>query len=287
MEAYLNGIFLPKEEVRISPDDRGFLFADGLYEYIRSYRGRLFRLEDHIRRLNYGAEQMRFTTTDFSFLGEIAEKLLTLNALNSAEASVYFQVTRGVAPRRHAFPLPAPGLTVYGTVSTFDESGAARKRKSGIRAITVADCRWARCDIKATGLTANILANQRAVDEDAAEAIFVRDGVMLEGSHTNFMAVLDNILVTAPLSNYILGGITRKAILEICRKENIIVAERPIFEEESCLASEMMVVGSSTEITPVIALDGQPVGDGQPGPMTRLLQHAFTREIENLGERSL
>ena len=282
MQAYYNGVFLPKEEIRISPDDRGFLFADGLYEYVRSYQGKLFRFDDHIRRLNYGAQQLGFTTTDFSYLRKIAEELLAVNSLLSKEASVYFQITRGIATRRHAFPLPSPELTVYGTVAIFDEVGAAQKRQKGIRAITVADFRWARCDIKVTGLTANILASQRAVEEKAAEAIFVRDGVMLEGSHTNFMALLDNTLVTAPLSNYILGGITRKVILEICRKEQIKVAERPIFEQESHLATEMMVVGSSTEITPVIALNGQPVGSGQPGPVTRLLQEAFAHEIANL-----
>ena len=282
MQAYYNGIFLPKEEIRISPDDRGFLFADGIYDYIRSYRGRLFRLDDHIRRLSYGAGQLRFSTTDFSYLSEIAARLLTDNDLDAAEAAVYFQITRGVAPRRHAFPLPSPELTVYGTVSVFDEVNAQKKRDKGIRAITVTDSRWARCDIKTTGLTANILANQRAVEENAAEAIFVRDGVMIEGSHTNFMAVLDDTLVTAPLSNYILGGITRKVVLEICRRENIPVAERPIFEQEAGLASEMMVVGSSTEITPIIDLNGHPVGGGKPGPVARLLQKAFAREIENL-----
>lgn len=282
MQAYYNGIFLPKEEIRISPDDRGFLFADGIYDYIRSYRGRLFRLHDHIRRLNYGAGQLRFSTTDFAYLAEVAAKLLIENGLDAAEAAVYFQITRGVAPRRHAFPLPSPELTVYGTVSVFNEVGAQKKRVQGIRAITVADSRWARCDIKTTGLTANILACQRAVEENAAEAIFVRDGVMIEGSHTNFMAVLGDILVTAPLSNYILGGITRKVVLEICRRENIPVAERPIFEQEGRLASEMMVVGSSTEITPVIDLNGHPVGSGKPGPVAILLQKAFAREIENL-----
>lgn len=281
IQAYYNGSFLPKEQVRISPDDRGFLFADGLYEFIRSYKGRLFRLEDHLRRLHYGAEQLRLPATDFSYLGGIAQKLLALNALDATEASVYFQVTRGAAPRRHAFPLPSPELTVYGSVAVFDEAGAAQKRQEGIRAVTVTDCRWTRCDIKTTGLTANILASQKAVEEGAGEAIFVRDGVMIEGSHTNFMAVLDNVLVTAPLSNYILGGITRKVVLEICRKENIAVSERPIFEEEGRLASEMMVVGSSTEITPVIALDGKPVGGGQPGPFARRLQRAFAREIGN------
>ena len=279
MQAYLNGVFLAKEEIRISPDDRGFLFADGIYEYIRSYRGRLFRLQDHLQRLSYGATQLRLATSDFSYLSEIAEKLLEYNGLSRSEASVYFQVSRGVAPRRHAFPQPSPQLTVYGTVSLFDAAGALRKQEKGIDAITVSDCRWARCDIKTTGLTANVLANQSATEAGAAEAIFVRDGVLLEGSHTNFMAVLNDVLVTAPLSNYILGGITRKVVLEICRKERIAVAERPILEQEKSHASEMMVVGSSTEITPVVSLNGQPVGSGKPGPIAVLLQQAFLREI--------
>ena len=282
MIAYYNDNYLEKETIRISPDDRGFLFADGLYEVIRSYRGRLFRARDHIDRLNYGARQLRLEQTDFSRLEGVARELIERNDLTCAEATVYFQVTRGAAKRTHAFPDPAPGPTLYAAASTFDTTKLTAALQHGISAITVPDTRWARCDMKTTALTANVLANQRAKENGAGEAIFIRDGVLLEGTHANFMAVFDKVLVTAPLSNYILGGITRKVVLEICAKLGITVEQRPIFEKDRHLASEMMIVGTTTEVSPVVRLDGQPVGDGQPGPVARTLQKAFAEEIDRL-----
>lgn len=283
MLAYWNGNLVDKEEIRLSPDDRGFLFADAIYDYIMSYQGRLFRLDDHIQRLGYGARQLRYQQADFSALADVAAELIERNGLAEADASVYFQVTRGAAPRKHAFPSPAPELAVYGCVAVVDLAGNRNKQQAGIAAITVADTRWTRCDIKTTSLTANVLANQRAHEADCGEAIFVRDGVLLEGTHSNFMAVIDGVLTTFPLSNYILGGITRKVVLEICRREGIAWAERPVFELDALRASEMLVTGSSTEITPIISLDGRPVGNGQPGPVCRRLQQLFLREIEATG----
>lgn len=275
MIAYFNGIFLEKEDIRISPDDRGFLFADGLYEVIRSYKGKFLRAKDHIDRLNFGAVHLRLSKTDFSEVEGIAQELIRQNGLTSGSATVYFQVTRGVARRSHAFPDPATGLTLYATASRLDEKKAREKQEQGIHAITVPDIRWARCDMKTTSLTANVLANQAAIENGASEAVFIRDGVMLEGSHSNFMAVFDQKLVTAPLSNYILPGITRKIVLELCKKENIRVEERPIFEKDIHLASEMMIVGTTVEITPIVKLNHAMFRDGVPGPVARRLQAAF------------
>jgi D-alanine transaminase len=129
--------------------------------------------------------------------------------------------------------------------------------------------------MKTTGLTANVLANQQAAENGAAEAIFVRDGVLMEGTHSNFMAVFDNIVTTAPLSNYILGGITRETVLEICQKSDILTSESPIYENRIHLASELMITGTTTEITPIVALNGRPVGNGKPGPTARALQTAY------------
>jgi D-alanine transaminase len=280
MIAYFNGKFINKEEIRISPDDRGFLFADGLYEVIRCYKGRLFRLKDHIRRLNYGTAQLNLAQSDFTPLETVTRELISRNKLMNADATVYLQVTRGVAKRSHPFPDPAPELTVYAAISPFDPAKVIQQRQVGISTITVPDIRWARCDIKTVGLTANVLANQRAVESGAEEAIFIRDGVMVEGSHSNFMAVFDDVLVTAPLSNYILGGITRQVVVEICRRERINLEQRPIFEKDAHKASEMMILGTTTEITPIVQLDGRPVGNGTPGPAARFLQVAFNREIE-------
>lgn len=279
MIAYFNSTYMPKEEVRISPDDRGFLFADGLYEVIRCYRGRLFKAEDHIARLNYGARHLRLSTVDFSYLIEVASELLKRNGLTNQDATVYFQVTRGAAKRTHAFPVDRPPLTVYGMANAFDQDAMLKKMDSGIAAITLPDQRWARCDMKTVGLTANVLANQAAHEAGAQEAILVRDGVLIEGTHSNFMAVFNNTLVTAPASNYILSGITRKAVLELCARHGIACELRPIFASDFAQAEEAMIVGTTVEVTPVCTMDGRPVGNGRPGPVARQLQVLFGSEV--------
>lgn len=282
MIVYFNEQFMEKKAVHISPDDRGFLFADSLYEVIRSYKGAFFRAQEHLSRLGYGATHLKLGRTDFSALEEIARELVEKNNLEEKDAVVYFQVTRGVAKRSHAFPLPAPCPTIYASISKFDPGPADKDRETGIHVITIADTRWARCDMKTTALTPNILANQAAVEKGAKEAIFVRDGVMLEGSHSNFAAVFDNVLVTAPLSNYILGGITRQFVMELCARENIRVEERPIFEQDIHLATEMMILGTTTEVTPIVRINNTIFRNGKPGPVARALQMAYTREIAGL-----
>ncbi|HCY84712.1 MAG TPA: D-alanine aminotransferase Dat [Desulfobacteraceae bacterium] len=274
MIAYFNGEYCPKESIAISPDDRGFLFADGLYEVIRAYRGRLFRAEDHLERLKAGARSLNLTVQDFAHLKQVAQKLLVKNGLN-ADATVYFQVTRGAAPRGHAFPDPKVEPTVYGIAAPFDPGPGLKKQETGVPVILVPDQRWARCDLKTCGLTANVLANQRAKESGAGEALFVRDGVILEGTHSNFMAVVDNRLVTAPASNHILHGITRKLVLELAHAEGIPVWEAPVFEADRHKISEAFITGTTTEITPVTAIDSTPVGEGEPGPVTRTLQNAL------------
>ncbi|MEA1968559.1 MAG: aminotransferase class IV [Thermodesulfobacteriota bacterium] len=282
MIAYFNGTFIAKEDISISPDDRGFLFGDGLYEVIRSYHGHLFGAKDHIKRLNYGATHLKLSRTDFSWLEVIARELISINNFTSREATVYIQVTRGVAVRTHAFPTTATDLTIYMTASKLDTKKTCKNQEHGIHAITVPDIRWARCDLKTTALTPNVLANQMAVEKQAGEAIFIRDGVLLEGSHSNFMAVFNNVLVTAPLSNYILGGITRKFVLELCKQENIQVEERPIFEKDIHMASELMIVGTTVEVTPIVKLNETIFNNREPGPVTRTLQSAFCRKLKDL-----
>lgn len=279
MIAYLNNTYMNKDDMRISPDDRGFLFADGVYEVIRSYGGRLFRAQEHLERLNYGAAHLRLPITDFDYLAEVAGELLQKNNLEKSDATVYFQVTRGAARRSHAFPSPQPPLTVYATASPFNSASSRKKMQQGITAITVADQRWSRCDMKTIGLTANVLANQLAQEAGAQEAILVRDGVMLEGTHSNFMAVFGDTIVTAPASNYILSGITRMTILELCAEQGLKLELRPVFTQDINQAAEAFVVGTTVEVTPICQLDGKPVGSGQPGPMTKRLQQALTDRI--------
>jgi D-alanine transaminase len=229
MIVYFNGAYRPKDEVRLSPDDRGFLFGDGIYEVARTYGGKLFALDRHLERLRYSLEQIRITGVDLKQIETVARELLSRNQLERRDAVVYFQVTRGAAPRTHAFPNPAVGATIYGyaapIVPKFDPV-------KGVVAITVPDTRWARCDIKSVSLLPNCLANQQAAEAGAFEALFVRDGVVLEGSHTSLFAVLGGEVRTAPLTNYVLPGITRAVVLELCREQGIPARETPVFLHE-------------------------------------------------------
>ena len=271
--AYLCGNYLPRKQVAISPDDRGFLFADGLYEVMRSYDGRIFRALDHISRLNFGALELRFNQTDFAHLIEVAEKLIRDNDLTRGDALIYIQVTRGAAPRQHRFPPGDTPLTVYASarafVSKFDE------QQNGINVIFVPDLRWARTNIKTVGLLPNVLAHQEALERHASEAVFIRDGFLMEGTHSNIFAVKSGEVITPPLSNHILNGITRRAVLELCNELSIPAAEGPISESEASQADELFITGTTVEITPVVSLDGQPIGSGAPGAVTRRLHDAF------------
>jgi len=282
MIAYFNGRYLPEEDIRISPEDRGFVFADALYEVIRTYEGRLFETQAHWARLSYGAKALRFNRTDFNDLTEVAETLLRENGLTQGDATVYVQVTRGQAPRSHAFPPQETPLTLYASARPFFPKGFA---SDGVSVILVSDQRWARCDIKTVGLTANVLAQQQAQDHGAYEALFVRDGAVLEGTHTNLFTVFDGTVVTPPRTNYILGGITRQVILGLCKELSIPAVESPVFESRLMEADEIMVVGTTTEITPVLRVNRQKLRSGAPGEITRRLWKAFREKAASTYER--
>ncbi|HLO77639.1 MAG TPA: aminotransferase class IV [Magnetospirillum sp.] len=278
MLCYWNGQYVPREAVSISPDDRGFLFADGLYDVVRAYDGHLFRLADHLERLARGARALAFRRTDFAELAEVASTLLLRNDLLNGDATFYVQVTRGAAPRSHAFPSAETPLTVYATVKPFTPLPA--KAENGVAVISVPDMRWRLCSIKTTALTWNVMANQRAKEAGVEEAMFFRDGKLTEGSHTNVLIVRDGAVVSPVADESILDGITRRAVLELCRAEGIAVVERDVSQEEVAeQADEVMLVGTTTEVMPVIALDGRPVGGGAPGPVTRRLQQLFRGEV--------
>jgi D-alanine transaminase len=273
MISYLNGDYLPHDEIRISPDDRGFLFSDGLYEVIRSYSGALFQAESHLDRLSYGAKALRYKVVDFHYLADVANRLIRDNGLIQGDALVYFQVTRGAAPRSHQFPSQDTPLTVYAKAMPF--SARREEQEQGINVILVPDQRWARCDIKTVSLLANTLAHQKASETNAQEALFVRDGVVLEGTRSNLFAVFNDILVTPPRTNYMLGGITRQVVLDLCHKHSISCQERTILASELDEAEELMITGTTAEITPIVRINGAPAGSGSPGRLTMELQKVF------------
>lgn len=274
MLVYLNGDYVPLEEARISVEDRGFLFADGLYEVIRVYRGRLFLMEEHIARLKRGLEAVRIRFDGADELPEIARRLVDENGLADGDATVYVQVTRGAAPRAHAFPAPPIPPTVYVAARAF-RPHPPEYLENGVAAITVPDTRWARCDIKSVSLLPNVLANQRAKEAGVFEAVFVRDGVLIEGSHANLLGVVDGVVVTYPECNYILPGITRALVLKLARELGIPVREAPIHIDSLSEVQELFLSGTTTEVMPITLLDGRPIGDGRPGPITRRLSSAF------------
>src|SRR5688572_9569692 len=262
---YLNGEFLPNTEARVSVDDRGFLFADGIYEVSPAYSGRFFRLDKHMERLKRGLAELRIAF-DPSGLPGVHERLLGDNELDEREvAYVYVQITRGVAPRGHAFPDPAVSPTVYAFAREFKRAPRAQW-EDGFAAVTVPDRRWARVDVKTIGLLPNVLAQQAAVEAGVSDALLVKDGIAIEGAHSNFFGVIGGTLVTHPTSNVILPGITRAYVLELARELDVPVEERPIQLEELWHAEEAFFTGTTTEIRPTVKVDGRVIGNGRPGP---------------------
>ncbi len=274
MIVYLNGEYLPLARAGISPLDRGFLFGDGVYEVIPAFDGVLFLLEAHLTRLSRSLQAIRL---DDPLPGgqwrPLLERLLALNP--GDDRSIYLQITRGVAARDHAFP-QAGTPTVFAMVTPIkavDAIGAG----PGVQAITLPDARWARCDIKAVALLANVLVRQQAVERGAAEAILLRDGQVTEGAASNVFAVCGGTLRTPALSTAILPGVTRAFLLALFRDGQMACVEGPISEPELRTADEIWLSSSTKELLPVLQLDGQPVGSGTPGPLWQRARDLYQR----------
>ena len=267
---YLNGEYLPLAEAKVSVLDRGFLFGDGVYEVIPAYKGRLFRLEDHIVRLNNSLREIRLELVK----SEVEWQAIFQPMLDSnKDQYIYLQVTRGYAAKRdHGFPEQVVP-TVFAMCSEIKPFAG---RMTGVKAVTLDDIRWQMCHVKAITLLANILLRQQALDQDCAEAILVRNGYVNEGAASNLFAVIDGELITPPKNHEILPGITRDVILELAEANQIPYREDVIALEALQNATEVWVTSSTREIVPIIELDGQRVGNGKPGPvfqkMDQLLQ---------------
>ncbi len=279
---YLNGEIVDERDATISVNDRGFVFADGIYEVIRVFGGKPFELDRHLDRLERSAAAIRLTLEPSAEeIGRIAEDLLIRERAD--EASIYVQVTRGEAPRSHAIPKSSTPTTLVAIRPPL--APAAELLKNGGAAITVQDDRWARCDVKVIGLTANVLARSRAVDAGAFEAIFVRDGYVTDAASCNVFAIFGATVMTAPCTNYILWGITREVVLELAREDGIDVSETSFRADELREADEIFVTGTSSGIVPVVTLDGAAVGSGRVGPVTRRLMELY--ELRTAGPEAL
>ena len=228
MIVYINGKFVPLEEAKVSPFDRGFLFADGVYEAMRTYNGKLFRVEYHLQRLKRSLNAIELSYNVTGELETVIYELINKNNI-TGEAFIYLQITRGVSiPRTHKFP-KSQSPTVFITANGLNDQ--PEKRTNGVKVITDEDLRWLRCNIKSLVLLPAVLSKQKAVDAGVEEAILIRNGLITEGTHTNFFAVKNKVVYTAPESNFILSGITRKVVLQLCNELDIKVKEEFIKEE--------------------------------------------------------
>ncbi|GAB4286427.1 MAG: aminotransferase class IV [Ignavibacteriaceae bacterium] len=277
MISYFNGNYLPVEEIKISPYDRGFMFADGVYEVCRTYKKKFFMIKDHLERLERNLQLLNINFSAAEELESVGQELINLNN-PEGEVTFYIQITRGTAyPRTHRYP---DGMTptVFATLNPVAER--KHELKKGISVITTEDIRWRRCDIKSISILASVIAAKNAELKNAEETLWIKNGRILEGTHTNFIGIKNQAVYTAPLSESILPGITRKVIKEICRKSGIDFIEENIKLNEIENFDEFAITGTTTEITPVIKINDTLIGNGVPGIMTRKLQDLFYKFTE-------
>jgi D-alanine transaminase len=267
---YLNGKFLPKDQATVNVEDRGFLYADGVYEVVRYYGGKPLAMGAHVDRLRHSLGAVRIALpADFEKLPAISEELIRRNS--APEASMYWQVTRGVAPRKHAFPPASTPPTVL-AMHYADKPLVRSGPPVSLKAIVRPDHRWWHCEIKAISLLANVLDAQAAVDAGCQEAILERDGVITEGTHRTVMIARQGKALTYPLDGRILDSITRRIAIDLARTVGLTIDEVRYNRAELDAADEVIALGSTTEVASIVEVDGKPVGNGKPGPIaTRLL----------------
>ncbi len=271
---YLDGRFVPEAEARISPLDRGFLFADAIYEVVRYWRGRPYHLEAHVERMREGLAAIRIKASP-DFFPEAGRRLLQENGLADKDAFVYAQVSRGAAPRYHAFPPEGTPPTVFAFAREVDPPPPAE----GSKVILLTDERWGRCDIKSVMLLPNVLAAQKAREAGAIDAVLVRDGFALEATKANVFIVAKGVLRTAPNGPRILPGVTRTATIDAARRLGLTVEERAFTIEELCSAPEAFLASTTIWTQPIVAVEDRVIGSGKPGPVARMLKEALVAEF--------
>lgn len=278
--AYVDGRYVPHNRAAVSIDDRGYQFADGVYEVIAISGGKLVDGPRHMERLHRSLKELRinWTMTDaalLAILGELARR----NGVT--DGSVYFQISRGVARRDHAFPAKAEPVLVA-TAKRMDFAQVAKRQAGGIAVITTPDIRWGRCDIKSISLLPNILAKQSAREQGAYEAILVDEqGYVTEGSSANAWIVdRDGNLVTRKASNEILNGITRLALMDRAAERQIRIIERPFTVDELKAAKEAFITSTTSFVMPIVSVDGHKLGEGKPGPLALTLIDAYRDQMK-------
>ena len=276
--AYVDGRYRPHAEAGVHIEDRGFQFADGVYEYFAVFGGRLADAEGHFERLWRSLSELRIDPpmSEAALLIVLHE---TIRRNRFKDGAVYLQITRGVAPRDHPIPNPAPSPTVVVTAKPVDYAEAEAKARNGIKVLTQPDNRWGRCDIKTVGLLPNALAKTAAREAGAYEAWLVDElGFVTEGASTNAWIVdADGVLRTRDTNANILRGVTRKTLLTLASEAGIEVSQRPFTVAEARAAKEAFITAASTFVMPVVAVDGAVIGNGQPGPVSERLRALYVR----------
>ena len=271
--AYLNGNWLALEHAQVSVLDRGFLFGDGVYEVIPVYNGRPLRLEQHLQRLQDSLDGIRLKNPlDLNSWRNLIVELIQRSG--AGNQLLYLQITRGAAPRDHAFPSAATTPTVFLSSKGFSPPNDARFEQ-GVRVGLAEDPRWQLCKLKTVNLLANVLLKQVAVDEDLDEMLLHFNQKLTEGTSSNLFVIRNEVIATPPLSDNILPGITRGLILELAQDAGFTIEERTIALTELDHADEVWISSSTRELMSVVAIAGKMVASGTPGPIARQLQHAF------------
>jgi len=274
-KVYLNGKFVDHDKAVIPVEDRGFMLGDGVYEVVRLYNGYPFYLDRHLERMQNGLNAIRINF-DVKELEKICYEIIKINDLK--EANLYIQVTRGVAPRQHHFPEDIRPTVL---IMSYPAAPISQKiRQQGVKIVLLPDERWNRCCIKTIQLLPNVLAKQQAKAAGAFEAVFCRGDIITEGSSSNIFIVKDEKIFTCPLKENILGGITRSVVMDIIEAEGLEVHEREFTRQELLDADEVFLTGTTTEVMPVVDVDGKEISTGKPGKITRIIAEKF-EELKN------
>lgn len=279
---FIENQYTTQNEVKVSIDDRGYYFGDGIYEVIKVYDGELFTADEHINRLFQSAKKIKLTIPYNELqVKEIAQTLIEKNELTNGH--IYMQVTRGASVRQHHFPTPAvPAiLTAYSMVA----ERPIEKMEKGVAVKSVDDIRWLRCDIKSLNLLGNVLAKEEAMAANCDEAMLHRNGVVTEGSSTNMFGVKNGVVKTHPVTNLILEGITRQVVLQICAELNIPVKEEPFTLAEAYHMEELFYTSTTAEVVPIIQVDDKIINDGLRGDLTKRIQDAFITKIPSISKK--
>ncbi|WP_438315778.1 D-amino-acid transaminase [Sporosarcina sp. FA9] len=278
MKVLVNNDLVRREDVRIDFEDRGYQFGDGIYEVVRIYKGIAYELNEHINRFYRSAIEIGITPPQSK--NELKGKLEEVIKENKLlDGGIYFQMTRGVAPRKHQYEKGiTPNLIAYPLYFTRPE----KQQNEGVSVLTADDLRWQRCDIKSLNLLYNIMMKQNAHENGAFETIFIRDEFVTEGTSTNIFMMKDNVIRTHPANNNILNGITRMKILQLLNKEHITYEEKLFTKQELLDADEVFITSTTSEVMPVTKIDGQIIGNGKPGMNTMKIHEFLLEEINTI-----